>query len=267
MQWDNFRILLLEGLSQGADSLIVGDVKQSIYRWRNGDWGILNALKTGNQTASIPFPVRVESLKTNRRSETTIIDFNNRLFIAATAYLNKIYIEELSEDCKPLLQAYSDVVQESPRENTQGYVKIAFVEPNEEHVSATEKSEYNGTQLINAKVIYSYLRQLLRNDLQYTPFHMVAMEKKVAEVIEIETSMGKLEMKIGGTIDRMDRKEDILRIVDYKTGGNPQTPKNIEQLFTPAEDRPNYIFQTFLYALIMFYLLAGLYTGMDRIRC
>lgn len=133
MQWDNFRILLLEGLSQGADSLIVGDVKQSIYRWRNGDWGILNALKTGNQTASIPFPIRVESLKTNRRSETTIIDFNNRLFVAATAYLNKIYIEELSEDCKPLLQAYSDVVQKSPRENTQGYVKIAFVEPNEEH--------------------------------------------------------------------------------------------------------------------------------------
>ena len=44
MQWDNFKILLLEGLSQGADSLIVGDVKQSIYRWRNGDWGILNAL-------------------------------------------------------------------------------------------------------------------------------------------------------------------------------------------------------------------------------
>lgn len=132
----------------------------------------------------------------------------------------------------------------------QDFVDIAFKECFF-HVSATEKSEYNGTQLINAKVIYSYLRQLLRNDLQYTPFHMVAMEKKVAEVIEIETSMGKLEMKIGGTIDRMDRKEDILRIVDYKTGGNPQTPKNIEQLFTPAEDRPNYIFQTFLYALIM----------------
>ena len=45
MQWDNFRLLLLEGLSQGENSLIVGDVKQSIYRWRNGDWGILNGLK------------------------------------------------------------------------------------------------------------------------------------------------------------------------------------------------------------------------------
>ncbi len=44
MQWNNFKLLLLEGLSQGTNSLIVGDVKQSIYRWRNGDWGILNSL-------------------------------------------------------------------------------------------------------------------------------------------------------------------------------------------------------------------------------
>ena len=52
MQWDNFRLLLLEGLSQGADSLIVGDVKQSIYRWRNGDWGILNSL--GSDQSKVP---------------------------------------------------------------------------------------------------------------------------------------------------------------------------------------------------------------------
>src|SRR3712207_2694389 len=49
----------------------------------------------------------------------------------------------------------------------------------------------------------------------------------------------------------MDAKEDTLRIVDYKTGGTPKTPANIEQLFTPSETRPNYIFQTFLYAAIM----------------
>ena len=49
----------------------------------------------------------------------------------------------------------------------------------------------------------------------------------------------------------MDSKDDTLRIVDYKTGGAPKTPENIAQLFTPAEGRPNYIFQTFLYAAIL----------------
>lgn len=131
MQWDNFKILLLEGLSQGADSLIVGDVKQSIYRWRNGDWGILNAL--GTKDASFPFPVRVETLKTNRRSETNVIRFNNNLFTAAVEYLNILHLKELQEDCHPLQRAYADVAQESPRTEAKGYIKATFLEPDEEH--------------------------------------------------------------------------------------------------------------------------------------
>lgn len=119
------------------------------------------------------------------------------------------------------------------------------------HVSSEEKPEYNGLQLINSKVIASYIRQLLRNDLQYAPFEMVGMEIKVKETIEISTCRGPVQLQIGGTIDRLDRKEGILRIVDYKTGGNPKIPTNVEQLFVPAEGRPNYIFQTFLYAAIV----------------
>lgn len=119
------------------------------------------------------------------------------------------------------------------------------------HVQAYEQPEYNGTQLIHSKVIVSYLRQLLRNDLQYAPFFMEGMEQKVTETLEIETPLGKLLLNIGGTIDRLDRKNDTLRIVDYKTGGTPKTPENIEQLFIPSDSRPSYIFQTFLYAAIM----------------
>ena len=132
MQWDNFRLLLLEGLSQGADSLIVGDVKQSIYRWRNGDWGILNSL--GNKELNLnSFPVRVETLKTNRRSETNIIRFNNQVFTAAIDYLNALHLNELKEDCLPLKRAYADVVQESPKSTEYGYVKATFLEPDDEH--------------------------------------------------------------------------------------------------------------------------------------
>lgn len=159
--------------------------------------------------------------------------------------------------------AYSDLLansQEIRREDLeyllhnevklQNYVDTAFKEAFF-HVSPEEKPEYNGVQLINSKVIASYLRQLLRNDLQHAPFNMVAMEKKVKEELEIMTDRGPLRVQIGGTIDRIDCKGDTLRIVDYKTGGSPKVPVNVEQLFTPAEGRPNYIFQTFLYAAIM----------------
>lgn len=132
----------------------------------------------------------------------------------------------------------------------QSYVDCAFKEKFF-HVSEEEQPEYNGTQLIHSKVITSYLRQLLRNDLQYAPFCMEGMEQEIRETMEVDTPLGKLPLQIGGTIDRLDSKNDTLRIVDYKTGGTPKTPESIEQLFIPAEGRPNYIFQTFLYACIM----------------
>ncbi len=129
MQWDNFKLLLLEGLSQGADSLIVGDVKQSIYRWRNGDWGILNGL---NKRLGY-FSIRTETLKTNRRSETNIIRFNNSIFTAAVDYLNEIHNKQLGSICEPLINAYADVEQESPRNEQKGYVKVEFLESDEKH--------------------------------------------------------------------------------------------------------------------------------------
>ena len=132
----------------------------------------------------------------------------------------------------------------------QSYVDLAFKKELFK-VAPEEKPEYNGVQLINSKVIASYLKQLLRNDLQYAPFEMIAMEKPVSEAVTIPTGQGSFTIRLGGTIDRMDAKEGTLRIVDYKTGGSPKIPANIEQLFTPAETRPNYIFQTFLYAAIM----------------
>lgn len=132
----------------------------------------------------------------------------------------------------------------------QDYVDKAFKELFFK-VPADERPEYNGVQLINSAVIVSYLKQLFRNDLQYAPFSMEAMEKGVAEDIDIVTPKGMIKSRIGGIIDRIDSKEGTLRIVDYKTGGSPKTPADVASLFIPSEARPNYIFQTFLYAAIM----------------
>lgn len=127
MQWNNFKPLVLEGLAQGSDSLIVGDVKQSIYRWRNGDWNILNNMRE-QQT---PFQVRIEPLQSNFRSETRIINFNNQLFTQIIEELNRRYKDELNEDCQPLLNAYSDVTQHSRKTQEAGYVKATFIKEEE----------------------------------------------------------------------------------------------------------------------------------------
>lgn len=128
MQWDNFRLLLLEGLSQGANSLIVGDVKQSIYRWRNGDWSILNGLKTNIEA----FPINVKTLTINRRSAGNVIEFNNKVFTAACDILNRIYIEEQGEECEALKEAYSDVCQGKDKNPDKGYVKVTLLDDKED---------------------------------------------------------------------------------------------------------------------------------------
>jgi len=128
MQWGNFKLLLLEGLSQGADSLIVGDVKQSIYRWRSGDWGILNGLKDRIGA----FPIRVETLTTNRRSEANIVRFNNEIFPAACQVLNTKYKEEQGKSCQELMDAYKDVCQEICKTPEKGSVKLTFLSKKED---------------------------------------------------------------------------------------------------------------------------------------
>lgn len=114
-----------------------------------------------------------------------------------------------------------------------------------------EQPEYNGIQLINSAVIVKYIQQLLRNDLRYAPFTFVGSEQRIFENIEICTPTGDIQSRIGGIIDRIDSKGESLRIVDYKTGGDADTPANVQSLFIPDKKRSNYIFQTFLYASIV----------------
>ena len=119
------------------------------------------------------------------------------------------------------------------------------------NIPLTERPEYNGLQLINSAVILRYIKQLLRNDLRYAPFTFAASEKFVDEEIEIKTPKGVIKSRIGGIIDRMDTKDNTLRIVDYKTGGDAQCPPDVKSLFIQDKKRSNYIFQTFMYASIV----------------
>ena len=123
VQWQNFRILLQEAMShQGSENLIVGDVKQSIYRWRSGDWRLLNDIEQ-------QFPkemIQTEMLKVNRRSERFITQFNNAFFTEAA----KLEYDKLQEtpEADQLKRAYSEVKQEIPLSNPQtGFVRVELL--------------------------------------------------------------------------------------------------------------------------------------------
>ena len=123
VQWQNFRILLLEAMShKGSENLIVGDVKQSIYRWRSGDWRLLNDIEQ-------QFPkemIQTEMLKVNRRSERFITQFNNAFFTEAA----KLEYDKLQDtpEADQLKRAYAEVEQEIPANKPQtGYVRVELL--------------------------------------------------------------------------------------------------------------------------------------------
>jgi ATP-dependent helicase/nuclease subunit A len=123
IQWNNFKPLIDNSMAQGFDNLVVGDVKQSIYRWRNSDWKIL-----GNMIHEQFGENRLitEHLQTNWRSLKNIVAFNNSLFTILPAILDNS--EKYNTGNFVLGDLYSDVMQKCPDEKEGGFVRIEFIE-------------------------------------------------------------------------------------------------------------------------------------------
>jgi ATP-dependent exoDNAse (exonuclease V) beta subunit len=119
LQWKNLRLLLIECLSQNKECLVVGDVKQSIYRWRNGDWNILN---TGIEQEMSIYNPKTITLNTNFRSHSRVIEFNNLFFPIAQSYLSEVYKGTFTTEHPSISGAYSDVCQQSNKKGCSGYI-------------------------------------------------------------------------------------------------------------------------------------------------
>ncbi len=136
MQWSNFRPLIEESLAHDRENLLVGDVKQSIYRFRNSDWKLLDEQVARDFAAG---QVREATLKENWRSCRHIVEFNNALFTAAPYLLQVLYnsnIDNSSLDEKErdlfrtrLMSAYKKTFQQVPPpfQQKDGHVKIEFI--------------------------------------------------------------------------------------------------------------------------------------------
>ena len=136
VQWQNFKVLLNECMSHaGSSNLIVGDVKQSIYRWRSGDWRLLNTIE--QQFPHANEQLEMKSLVTNYRSSRRVIEFNNAFFTEAARQEYERHHEEYPHGAEELIHAYEDVVQQVPAERAnQGYVSIRLL-PKDDYQTCT----------------------------------------------------------------------------------------------------------------------------------
>ena len=145
VQWENFLPLLRESNSKGCESLIVGDVKQSIYRWRDSDWRLLA------EKVEAEFPsAAVESRKENRRSCRAVVDFNNEFFLYAA---RKLGLEKL----------YADVEQEAlSRDSQSGHVQVSFCDKDQETALVLQSIQ----TALDAGAQYGDIAVLVRNNAE-----------------------------------------------------------------------------------------------------
>ena len=108
---------------------------------------------------------------------------------------------------------------------------------------------YDGEQYMTREIIHRLLKRLIQMDIEHTPFEYVGSEQDIFFDCTLELSDGPMQLSIGGRIDRMDRKNGILEIIDYKTGGKDEIVKDLVQVFTHDGKSMGYIFQALLYCI------------------
>ena len=125
IQWDNFRPLIENSVAQGKENLLVGDVKQSIYRWRGSDWRMMAREVQGEFSQC-----EVETLDSNYRSLRNIVEFNNGFFEYASTILDGMSADESGFKVHDI---YSDAGQfVKAKSPSDGSVDVVFCDKEDE---------------------------------------------------------------------------------------------------------------------------------------
>ena len=193
IQWQNFKILLEEAMSHGRGNLIVGDVKQSIYRWRSGDWRLLNDIES-------QFPHSTDQIETgvldvNYRSEENIISFNNAFFheAALIEHMSEKGINPLSAE--QLERAYKDVRQEIPENKkgkTKGLVNVTLLPTKDYQQRMLDEVCNRIEMLMNSGIPSEKIAILLRVNKQI-PLIADELKRRIPDIKLVSDEAFKLE--------------------------------------------------------------------------
>ncbi|MDT8309501.1 MAG: 3'-5' exonuclease, partial [Bacteroidales bacterium] len=146
LQWYNMQPLIVDSLANGGYNMVVGDAKQAIYRWRNGDveqFVMLPAIKKARQNSiylsrqnMLENFYKPETLKENYRSAAPIVHFNNNFF-------------NFVKECFPgiVYEAYDNHEQHPCKNIDDGYVELTLLDTEKTDTKA-QQTERHLTLLI-----------------------------------------------------------------------------------------------------------------------
>ena len=184
MQWQNFEPLIAEIESRtphknGFGNVVVGDIKQSIYRWRNSDWQILHNFATGpigKYSKSI-------SLDTNWRSLQNIITFNNSFFESAAKELDNKFASNSSGNLTPIAEIYKTIAQQYPKEKSsipaEGYVEVRIYDKVPKGTKETKETKGTDAKMCPYQATVEAIKDALCRGYSYS--HITILVRKNTE--------------------------------------------------------------------------------------
>ncbi len=239
-QWKNLRPLIVNSLSEGNKSIIVGDVKQSIYRWRSGNMKLLLG-KVKDDLTDFKNEIDTINLGNNYRSKKEIVEFNNNFFKNA-----HLHIDIGKDEQKELLEkAYlKDLEQNYLEYNKGGYVRIEFIEENkddEEKAKAKALKKIPGIieEVISKGYSHSDIMILIRTRLESIEVSNYLVEKGYSVVSSeslLVTSSPKVNL-IVSLFRYVTDSKDVLAEAEAVTNYSvyiKQNKKELNKLFAPA---------------------------------
>lgn len=173
LQWSNLQHLLVENIAQGNSCMLVGDVKQGIYRWRGGDWTALSQMKNSET-------IEVKTLDANYRSGERIVRFNNVLFVHLAQQLASEQAEEKQENAPiDVEQIYQPEEVEQRTVHQGGYVRLSLRK-------STKQKEGEESEELTEDIEKDLGEQILRLYHQGVPYEKMAiLVRRNAEVKQV----------------------------------------------------------------------------------
>ncbi len=225
LQWQNFRVLLTNNMAEEGMTMVVGDVKQSIYRWRNGDWRILQGLKTQGLP---PATTDQRNLDCNYRSMGNVIRFNNHFFPPAAQWLDSLS----APPAQKLSLLYADVEQKwNEKKTDKGYVRLHIKRETDDGDWAEQTMQEMGEQMtrLHAEqhVPYSQMAILLRTKKNTGPL-VSHFAKNFPEIKLVSNEAFRLDSS-----PAVGMLTDALRVIDNwgKEDANPLPLRHLMQVY------------------------------------
>jgi CRISPR/Cas system-associated exonuclease Cas4 (RecB family) len=169
------------------------------------------------------------------------------------AALNELYSEIAKRNKGQISREELSDLLDTPKA---GELLLTFFK--KQHFKGRKREELEGRNIIIFRVMLRYLEKIIRTDLGIAPFELVSAEDSYSRKLKIMVNQKELEIRLGGKIDRIDRVNGVLRVIDYKTGQTSQNFTTLGSLFEGNYgSRNGAALQTLFYA----WLAEELYPG------